>query len=162
MNFYTFIACLVLLRLSELFIARKNERWLRANGAVEYGQGHYPFIVLLHTCFIISLIVEFRLGTPGPANNYLLLLYVFLLLVKAHVIWSLGKYWNTKIFRIESRPLIRSGLYRYIKHPNYCIVVAEIAVIPLIFQLYCTAVAFSVLNALMLYIRITAENKALK
>ncbi|MCY7362420.1 MAG: isoprenylcysteine carboxyl methyltransferase, partial [Ignavibacteria bacterium] len=77
------------------------------------------------------------------------------------VLSSLGKYWNTKILRIPGRELISKGPYKYFKHPNYIIVVCEIFTIPMIFNLYYTALIFSILNAVILYIRIKEENKVL-
>ncbi|MDZ4757925.1 MAG: isoprenylcysteine carboxylmethyltransferase family protein [Bacteroidota bacterium] len=143
----------------ELIIAKRNEIWLRKNGAVEYGQKHYPFMVLLHLLFIVSLIIEYRFNGTEKVNYSLLILFLVLILVKVQVINSLGKYWNTKIFRIHSVPLVRAGLYKYFKHPNYFIVVCEILVVPLIFNLYTTAIIFSFLNAIMLSIRIKEENR---
>jgi methyltransferase len=157
--FIVFIILLIALRLGELVIAKRNETWIRAKGAVEYGQKHYPFMVLLHTCFIASLIVEYVLKKPTTIHYFLLVAFILLILIKIQVIRSLGYYWNTKILRIEGVPLIKKGLYKYFKHPNYVIVVCEIAVIPLIFQLYITALVFSLLNAIMLSVRITEENK---
>lgn len=184
MVFTVFLLFLILLRLGELLLARRNERWLRSQGAVEYGQAHYPYIVLLHVLFFLSLIAEYLL-TPArgyslplliPAHDYslplltpardyslpLLILYFLLLALKVHVIGSLGRYWNTKIFRIPGRPLVKKGPYRFLKHPNYTIVVAEIALIPLIFHLYLTAIVFTLLNAGMLYVRIGEEDRVLR
>ncbi len=161
MHFIIFMACLVSLRLAELVVARRNEVWLRANGAVEYGQKHYPIIVALHTGFLISLIAEYYYRAPVATNFILLAVFITLILIKVYVISTLGKYWNTKILHIHGVPLVRKGLYKYIKHPNYVIVVCEIAIIPFIFQLYATAIIFSILNALMLYVRIGEENKIL-
>jgi methyltransferase len=162
MSFVLFISFLILLRLSELLIARRNEIWLRANGAVEYGKKHYPFIVLLHLGFMLSLVIEYLLKPTETPDYFLLALFLALIAVKMHIIYSLGRYWNTKILHISGVPLVRKGLYKYFKHPNYFIVISEIAVIPLIFHLYVTAIVFSVLNAIMLFIRIKAENKILK
>ena len=161
MQFIIFMACLVGLRLAELVVAKRNEVWLRANGAVEYGQKHYPVIVALHTGFILSLIAEYYYRAPEETNLVLLAVFIALILIKVYVIGTLGKYWNTKILHIHGVPLVRKGLYKYIKHPNYIIVICEIAIIPLIFQLYYTAIIFSLLNALMLNIRIREENKIL-
>ena len=162
MYFLLFISFLIILRLSELWVAKRNEIWLRANGAVEYGKKHYPFIVLLHVGFILSLVIEYLLKAAETPNYFLLVLFLALIAFKMQIIYSLGKYWNTKIFHISGVPLVRKGLYKYIKHPNYFIVVSEIAVIPLIFHLYVTAIVFSLLNAIMLSIRIKEENKILK
>lgn len=162
MVFAVFVGFLILLRLGELLLARKNERWLLQHGAVEYGKKHYRYIVMLHVLFFISLITEYIFTSTGYYSITLLLLYFLLLGFKAWVIFSLGKYWNTKIFRISGYPLVRKGPYKFMKHPNYVIVVAEVALIPLIFHLYITAIVFSILNAGMLYVRIREENKALK
>lgn len=162
MVFTLFIAFLILLRLGELWLARRNERWLMRHGAVEYGKKHYPYIVVLHALFFVSLITEYIFTPNGSYSILLLILYFLLLAFKAWVIVSLGKCWNTKIFRIPGYPLVKKGPYRFLKHPNYIVVVAEIALIPLIFHLYITAIVFSILNGMMLYVRIKEENKVLK
>lgn len=161
MVFTVFIVFLILLRLGELLLARRNEQWLLQHGAVEYGKGHYRYIVMLHVLFFVSLITEYILTSTGYYSITLLILYFLLLAFKVWVIASLGKCWNTKIFRIVGCPLVKKGPYRFLKHPNYIVVVAEIALIPLIFHLYITAILFSLLNALILSVRIREENKAL-
>ena len=162
MIFILFISFVILLRIAEIFVARRNEKWMLQNGAVEYGKRHYPFIVALHSLFFVSLIVEYSMQQTPSFSLAILLAYLLLIAFKVWVIASLGKFWNTKIFRIQNAPLITKGLYKYIKHPNYLIVVAEIALIPLIFHLYYTAVVFTLLNAIMLTVRIREENLALR
>lgn len=162
MVFAVFIVFLILLRVGELLLARRNERWLLQHGAVEYGRKHYRYIVMLHVFFFVSLITEYVFTSTGYYSIPLLVLYFLLLGFKAWAILSLGKFWNTKIFHITGYPLVKKGPYRFMKHPNYVIVIAEIALIPLIFHLYITAIVFSVLNGVMLYVRIREENKALK
>lgn len=162
MVFAVFIVFLILLRVGELLLARRNERWLLQHGAVEYGRKHYRYIVMLHVFFFVSLITEYVFTSTGYYSIPLLVLYFLLLGFKAWAILSLGKFWNTKIFHITGYPLVKKGPYRFMKHPNYVIVIAEIALIPLIFHLYITAIVFSVLNGLMLYVRIREENKALR
>jgi methyltransferase len=162
MVFYLFISFIILLRIGELLLAKSNEKWLLQNGAVEYGKKHYPFIVALHVSFLLSLIIEYYLKHPVTYNLFLLIFYFLLLAFKAWVILSLGKFWNTKIYHISNYPLIKKGPYKFLKHPNYLVVILEIAIIPLIFQLYFTAVIFTLLNAIMLSVRIKEENRALK
>lgn len=162
MVFTLFICFLLLLRVGELVLARRNEQWLLRHGAIEYGRKHYPYLVLLHVLFFVSLITEYIFTSNGYYSVPLLILYFVLLAFKAWIILSLGKCWNTKIFRIPRYPLVKKGPYRFIKHPNYIVVVAEIALIPLIFHLYITAIVFSILNAVMLSIRIKEENRVLK
>ncbi|MCW3124193.1 MAG: isoprenylcysteine carboxyl methyltransferase [Flavipsychrobacter sp.] len=162
MTFIIFVSFIIALRIGELFLSNSNERWLLQNGAVEYGRKHYPFIVALHVLFLISLIVEYYGQSAHLCNNGLLAFYFLLLAFKAWVILSLGKFWNTKIYHIADLPLVKKGPYKYFKHPNYLVVIAEIAIIPLIFHLYFTAIIFSILNLVMLSVRIKEENKALQ
>jgi len=162
MAFILFISFIILLRMGELILSQRNEKWLLQNGAIEYGQKHYPYIVALHVLFIASLIIEYWATQTAYFSLFFLVLYFLLLAFKTWVIVSLGKFWNTKIYHISGFPLIRKGLYKYIKHPNYLIVIVEIAIIPLVFHLYYTAIFFTVLNAMMLSVRIKNENKVLK
>jgi len=161
MVFILFISFIILLRIGELILSKGNEKWLLQNGAVEYGQKHYLFIVALHVLFIISLVFEYFRQQDPAYSIFLMIFYFVLLAFKFWIILSLGKFWNTKIYHIPNFPLINKGPYQYFKHPNYMIVVAEIAVIPMIFHLYFTAIAFTLLNTIMLFIRIKEENKAL-
>jgi methyltransferase len=161
MSFVIFIVFVVCIRIGELIISRRNEKWLLENGAVEYGHGHYPFIVALHTLFIVSMLIEYYLK-PVNLNWVYLLAFIALILSKIWIITSLGVFWNTKIYRIAGYSLIKKGPYKYVKHPNYIIVVLEIFVIPMTFGLYYTAIIFTLLNFIMLSIRIKVENKALK
>lgn len=162
MAFILFISFVILLRIGELILSKSNEKWLIQNGAVEYGQKHYLFIVSLHSLFIGSLIFEYFRQQDPAYSKFLIILYFVLLAFKFWIILSLGKFWNTKIYHIPNFPLIKKGPYQYFRHPNYMIVIAEIAVIPMIFQLYFTAVTFTLLNAIMLFVRIKEENKALQ
>jgi methyltransferase len=161
MTFILFISFVILLRIGELVLSKSNEKWLLQNGAVEYGKRHYPFIVALHVLFIFSLIFEYS-KQPDPTYSLFFIIFYFLIIAfKAWIIFSLGKFWNTKIYHIPGIPLVSKGPYKYFNHPNYLIVVAEIAVIPMIFHLYFTAITFTLLNAIMLFVRIKEENKAL-
>ena len=159
MYFTIFILFVIIQRLSELYIAKGNEKWLRSQGAVEYGKEHYPIIVALHTLFIISIIVEYILRGNTPIDFVFLILFALLLLFKFWALSSLGKYWNTKIFRVPGAGPVKKGPYKIFKHPNYFIVICEIAIIPMVFHLYYTAIIFTVLNAIMLTVRIRVENK---
>lgn len=161
MVFAFFLVFVLLLRAGELLLARRNARWLLRHGAVEYDGGHYRWIVLLHVLFFLSLVVEYLVTPAKPYSLPLLVLYLLILAFKAWAVLSLGRFWNTRIYRIPGCPLIAKGPYRYLKHPNYWAVAAEIAVIPLIFHLYVTALVFSLLNALVLSYRIRRENRAL-
>lgn len=159
MYFIFFISFLILQRLSELYISNRNEKWLLSQGAVQYGESHYPYMVAMHTLFIISNIVEYIWSDHSEFSPILLIAFLFVLSFKFWALSSLGKYWNTKIYRIPGVYPVKKGPYKLFKHPNYGEVVLEIAIIPLVFNLYYTAIIFSVLNAIMLYVRITEENR---
>jgi methyltransferase len=159
MYFILFISFLILQRLSELYISSRNEKWLLQNGAIQYGQSHYPFIVSMHTLFIISIIAEYYLRGATPISWGFLIAFLLVLSFKFWALSSLGKYWNTKIYRIPGVYPVKKGPYKLFKHPNYMEVVCEIAIIPLVFHLYYTAIIFTLLNAAMLTVRISVENK---
>lgn len=159
MYFIVFILFLIAQRFTELYISKRNEKWLLCQGAIEYGREHYPYIVALHTLFIVSLIVEYYLSGGQPMSYVFLLLFILLLTFKYWVLSSLGPYWNTRIYRIPGTAAVRKGPYKLFKHPNYVDVVLEIAIIPLVFHLYYTALIFSMLNAIMLSVRIKVENR---
>jgi len=159
MYFTIFISFFILQRLSELFIARRNEKWLLSQGAIQYGRSHYPFMIALHTAFIGAIIAEYWWRNNPPIDWLFLVLYLLVLSFKFWALSSLGKYWNTKIYRIPGVYPVKKGPYKFLKHPNYMEVVCEVAIIPLVFHLYYTAIIFSILNAVMLWVRISVENK---
>jgi methyltransferase len=158
MVFWGFIVFLIGQRFLELLITRSNEKWLLTQGAIEYGKEHFPYMVIMHILFIISLLVEYLTGNRTGFSIILLIIYAMLLVLKIWTISSLGKYWNIKIYRIPKAVPVKRGPYKFMKHPNYFIVICELIVIPLAFHLYYTAIIFSLLNALMIRIRIRTEN----
>jgi methyltransferase len=150
-------------RLLELVLARRNERKTRVKGAVERGWEHYPFIVALHSLWLVSTLVEGILRGPEFPTLWPVPLALFLLVqpLRYWAIFSLGESWNTKILVVPGAKLVRGGPYRYLNHPNYVVVVVEIITLPLIFGAWVTALVFTALNAILLYIRIQEENRAL-
>jgi len=162
--FYTFIFIIILERILEITKSKQNEKWLRENGALEYGRDHYKYFFILHTLFYISLITEYNAGikeTGFSFINYMgLTIFTVLQFFRLSVLISLGKFWNTRILVIPDSKPIRKGLYKYIRHPNYGIVILEIITIPLSFSLYYTLIIFSVLNIILLNVRIKEENRA--
>jgi methyltransferase len=151
-------------RLLELWYSRRNERRLRARGAVERGDGHYPVIVAIHSLWLVSTLVEGLLRGPEPPAWWPVPLVAFLLVqpLRYWAILSLGENWNTRVLVVPGGKLVRRGPYRYIPHPNYIVVAVEILTFPLIFGAWVTAVVFSLLNAALLYVRIRTENRALR
>lgn len=153
------LALVTLQRLGELALAGVNTRRLMAQGAVESGRSHYVFIVALHAAWLIGL---FILAWDRPVNPIWMGLFVLLQLSRVWVIASLGGRWTTRIITLPGEPLVKRGPYRFVSHPNYMVVAAEIAVLPLAFGLTAYAVVFSLLNAAMLFVRIRAEARALQ
>ena len=157
------VSVVALQRLFELVLARANERKARALGAVERGQGHYPFVVALHVLWLVSTLVEGLLRGPDFPAYWLVSLALFLLVqpLRYWAILSLGENWNTRILVVPGANLVRRGPYRYLSHPNYVVVVVEILAFPLTFGAWITALVFTVLNAAVLSLRIREENRAL-
>jgi methyltransferase len=162
--FSIFISVMIVQRLLELVIARRNERWMKSQGAIEFGMKHYQYIVLMHSFFFAVLLFEKITFSRELSSFWPLLAAVFVCaqLIRVWAIFSLGSYWNTKIIVLPDVEVVRKGPYRYIKHPNYLVVSLELLVVPLLFGAYITAVLFTLLNILMLSIRIPAEEKALR
>lgn len=162
--FLTFFIAVILQRIVELFIARKNEKWMKQLGAIEFGKKHYRYMVLIHFLFFIVFFLEKFFLNRGLSHLWALLLLVFFAaqVVRIWAISSLGEYWNTKIIVLPNALVVRKGPYRYIKHPNYFVVTIEFVVLPLMFEAYYTAGLFTILNVLILSIRIPVEEKALK
>jgi methyltransferase len=149
----------VLQRLAELVYAERNTKALLARGAVEVGRGHYPLIVLLHVVWLATIAVS--LPPEAGINFAWLAVFVLLQLFRLWILAALGPYWTTRIITLKDAPLMRTGPYRFLRHPNYTVVAAEIFVLPLVFGQWRVALVFSLLNAGVLAWRIRAEEKAL-
>jgi len=152
------LAFVTLQRLSELAFARANTQRLLAEGAREYAPGHYPLIVAVHAGWLMTL---WLLAIGRPIHVPLLVLFLLLQAGRIWVLRTLGPRWTTRIIVLPGAPLVTGGPYRFASHPNYLVVAGEIAVLPLVFGLWKVALLFSVLNAIVLAIRIRAENRAL-
>lgn len=146
-------------RLAELIIARRNTARLLAAGGYEVGAAHYPLFILLHGTWLAALLLFIPAG--APVNWPLLGLFALLQLGRVWVIASLAGRWTTRIIVCPDEPLSRRGPYRYLRHPNYAIVVGEIAILPLAFGAWQIAAAFSALNLALLAWRIRVEDRAL-
>jgi methyltransferase len=155
------LAFVTLQRLGELVLARRNTARLRAQGAYEVGAGHYPLIVLLHAAWLGGLLYLAVWRGPVEVNLGWLAVFAVLQLLRLWVIATLGPRWTTRIIVLPNAPLVTSGPYRFTAHPNYCVVVAEILVLPLVFDLLWFGVVFSILNSLVLWLRLRSESAAL-
>ena len=159
MSLATIILALVTLqRLGELALARRNTKKLLARGAVEVGANHYPLLVSVHAAWLISLWIW---GRDQDVNLVALGLFIVLQGLRVWVLAALGPRWTTRIIVVSGEPLVRAGPYRYLSHPNYAVVAAEIALLPLALHLPLLALIFTALNAAVLAIRIRTEARAL-
>jgi methyltransferase len=153
------LSFVTLQRLGELVLAQRNTARLRARGAREVGTAHYPLIVALHSTWLAGL---WYLAWHLPENFFWLGVFVLLQAARVWVIATLGERWTTRIIVLPGAPLIAGGPYRFLSHPNYCVVAAEIFVLPLVFGLVWYGVIFSLLNGLVLWLRIRTESAALQ
>jgi len=156
---YVLIALVTAQRLAELIIARRNTRALLAQGAYEVGSAHYPLIVAVHAAWLASLWI---LAPGRPILWPLIAVFVLLQCGRLWVLATLGRRWTTRIIILPGSPLVKGGPFRFVRHPNYLVVAAEIAVLPLAFGLVWVAIVFTLLNGLVLAIRIRTEGKALE
>ncbi len=162
--FSVLIAVVAVERLAELVVSRRNADWSLAHGGREYGRRHFPPMVVLHTGLLAGALLEVwvarrpfvpELGWP------MLAVVIGAQGLRWWCITTLGRRWNTRIIIVPGLPRITHGPYRWLRHPNYVAVVAEGVALPLVGTAWITAVAFTLLNAAMLTVRIRAENRAL-
>lgn len=158
------VVVVALQRLLELRYSRRNERRLRAKGAVERGAGHYPAMVAIHAGWLVCTLVEGLLRGPVIPGWWPVPLALFLLVqpLRYWAIYSLGENWNVRILVVPGGRLVRRGPYRYFPHPNYVVVAVEVLTLPLIFGAWVTALVFTALDAAFLYVRIREEERALR
>lgn len=152
-------------RLAELVVARRNAAWSMARGGTEYGRGHYPVMVVLHTALLAGCLAEtwWGGGTFVPALGVpMLLLALGAQALRWWCIRTLGPRWNTRVIVVPGLPLVTGGPYRLMDHPNYLAVVVEGAALPLVRGCWITAVSFTLLNLALLAVRLRCENGALR
>jgi len=152
------LALVTLQRLGELWLSNRNTRRLLARGAREHASEHYWWIVALHAGWLVAL---WLLAPTQPVDGFWFAMFVLIELARIWVLVSLGPRWTTRIIVLPDAPLVVRGPYRWVNHPNYVVVIAEIAVLPLVFGLWQIALIFSLLDAVALTVRIRAENRAL-
>ncbi len=145
-------------RLGELWLARRNTAALIAAGAHEAAPGHYPVIVALHAAWLAGL---WWLARDNPLQWGWLAAFLALQGLRVWTLATLGRRWTTRIIILPGAPLVAKGPYRFVRHPNYVVVIGEIACLPLALGAPRFALAFSLLNAAVLWVRIRAENAAL-
>lgn len=161
---FIFILILIILqRLTELIVAKRNEKWMKHRGGVEYGREHYPYIVALHVLFLVSFMAEVLLFDKSLTTYWYIIapIIVFTQVIRYWAVFSLGPFWNTRIIIIPNADVVSKGPYQFLKHPNYLVVALEILCIPLLFNAYLTSILFTLTNVLMMKVRIPEEERAL-
>lgn len=157
------IAAVAVERLAELVVSQRNLKWSKARGGVEFGAGHYPVMVVLHTALLMGCLVEASHREFIPALGWTM----FAVAIAAQALrwWcitTLGPQWNTRVVVVPNAGRVTGGPYRFMSHPNYVAVVVEGIALPLVHTAWITALVFTVLNAALLWTRISVENKALR
>ena len=158
------IGAVALERVAELVVSKRNLAWSRARGGVEFGSGHYPTMVVLHTALLVGCVAEVALlDRPFlPALGWPMLAVVLgAQVLRWWCISTLGRQWNTRVVVVPGAPRVTGGPYRLLSHPNYVAVIAEGIALPLVHTAWITACVFTALNAALLVTRIRTENTAL-
>jgi methyltransferase len=162
--FTVLVAAVGLERLAEMVVSKRHAAWAFARGGVESGRGHFPVMVLLHTALLVGAVVEVaaadRPFVPGLGWP-MLVLVVLAQGLRWWCISTLGQQWNTRVIVVPGASLVAAGPYRLMRHPNYVAVVVEGLALPLVHTAWVTAAAFTVLNLLLLSVRIRVEEQAL-
>jgi methyltransferase len=152
-------------RLAELIVSKRNLAWSVARGGVESGFGHYPAMVVLHSALLVGCLLE-AAALHRPFLPVLGWLMVAIVVAAQGLRWwcitVLGHQWNTRVVVVPGAPRVNGGPYRFLRHPNYVAVIVEGIALPLVHSAWITAAVFSLLNALLLRIRVRAENAALE
>lgn len=164
--YYLLILVVALERLAELVVSKRNATWAFANGGKEFGRGHYPVMVAIHTALLVGCVVEvWALDRPFiPWLGWTMFVVAVLSQVlRWWCITTLGKRWNTLVIVIPDAPLVKTGAYKYtwLHHPNYLVVVIEGIALPMIHTAWITAICFTLANAWLLSVRLRVENQAL-
>ncbi|GAB3036309.1 isoprenylcysteine carboxyl methyltransferase [Nocardioides flavus (ex Wang et al. 2016)] len=162
--FTVLVALVGLERVAELVVSTRNARWSMERGGVEHGLGHFPFMVVLHTALLVGALAEAWIRQPQVPSVLAWSMLAVVVASQALRWWciaTLGRRWNTRVIVVPGLPPVRSGPYRFLRHPNYVAVVVEGIALPLVHAAWITAVVFTVLNAALLTVRIRVEDAAL-
>lgn len=162
--FVVLVLLMALERVVELVVSKRNAAWSLSRGGIETGRGHYPAMVVLHTGFLVAMLVEAFVRRPVVPSALAWSMLAVVVAAQALRWWcisTLGHRWNTRVIVVPGLAPVRSGPYRLLAHPNYVAVVAEGVALPLVHASWITAVVFTVANAALLTVRLRAENAAL-
>ena len=162
--FTALVAVVGLERFAEMVVSKRHAAWAFARGGVESGRGHFPAMVLLHTALLVGAAVEV-VAADRPFLPLLGWLMLALVMLAQGLRWwciaVLGPHWNTRVIVVPDAPLVTTGPYRLMRHPNYVAVVVEGVALPLVHTAWVTAAAFTILNILLLWVRVRIEEQAL-
>jgi methyltransferase len=151
-------------RVVELIVSKRNLRWSKTQGGVEYGHSHYPFMVVLHVFLLAGALIEVWVW-QRPLIPLLSWVMLALVIASQALRWwcisTLGQRWNTLVVIVPGMPRVTGGPYRWLSHPNYVAVVIEGIALPMVGFAWVTAIIFTVLNAALLTVRLRVENQAL-
>jgi len=153
------LAFVTLQRIGELWLSSRNTQRLLARGAHEHSPAHYPLIVVVHLLWLATL---WWFAFDRPVDGFWLALFVAIEIFRIWVLATLGPRWTTRIIILPGEDLVKEGPYRFLNHPNYWVVIGEIAVLPLVFGLPWVALVFTILNIAVLIVRVREENRALR
>ena len=158
-----FVAVVAAQRIGELVLSARNARQVKARGAREFGAGHFPFVVFVHVAFLVCLVAEVFFLGAHPTRMWPLWLALWLgaQAIRYAAIRALGDRWNVRILVVPGEPPVRSGPYRFLRHPNYVAVALELLAAAMMFGAWRTAIVISLLDAVALWVRVRAENAAL-
>ena len=163
--FFVSVVVLVFIqRMFEVRFSNRNVARIISEGGSERSSNYLPAVRLLHISWFLAMILEVYLlhrpfvpvlaaiGLVGAVAGQCL---------RYFSMRALGYRWTVPIMTIPRAPVVDSGIYRYLRHPNWLGVVLELALIPLIHSAYLTSIFFSLGNAFIMHKRINAEEEAL-
>lgn len=158
------VALVAVERVAELVVSKRHAAWAFARGGMEYGRRHYPVMAAVHAALLVSCVVEVAVA-DRPFVPWLGWPMLALVILTQGMRWwciaTLGRQWNTRVIVVPGMPLVTSGPYRWLRHPNYVAVTVEVAALPLVHTAWVTALVFSAANAALLAVRIPVESRAL-
>jgi methyltransferase len=163
--FVCLLVCVVIQRLIEVRVSKRNEAALLQEGASEHAPEQMPWMVALHAGWLIFTALEvLLLHRPFRLWLAVLALLVFSAgqVLRLLAIHALDDRWTVKVITLPGAPAISDGIFRYLRHPNYLGVVLEIAALPLVHGAWLSALVFSIANGFLLRARIRAEERALR
>lgn len=163
--YWGLLAVIAVERVAELVVSQRHAAAILRNGGVEYGRGHFPVMVALHVALLAGCVAEPLLlhRTFIPALGYpMLAVVVAANALRWWCIATLGESWTARVIVVPRRRLVTAGPYRWFAHPNYAAVIIEGAALPLVGSAWITSASFTLLNAILLTVRIRCEVRALR